>query len=247
MAISRPLELAGRSVDVWPVRLEASDTVVARFERVLEPGETARAARFRFDHLQRSFILSRGALRVLLGRYLEISPGGVQFRYGPKGKPSLASPGPLQFNASHSGALALFAFTLEREIGVDVEHIRALPDMQQIASRFFCAEEAEELSLIPTDQRERAFFSCWTRKEAYVKAVGEGLSAPLDSFRVTLRPGEPARFIHVAHDTAAADAWMLHNVEPASHYVAALAYQDGLRPVHVRPPIEPAELLDGVM
>jgi 4'-phosphopantetheinyl transferase len=240
----RRFELAGRSVELWPVRLDASDVVFARFRRILAPDEAARAARFRFDHLRRSFILSRGALRILLGNYLSVAPGGIRFCYGSKGKPALADPVPIQFNASHSGALALFAFTLGCEVGVDVEQIRRLQDMQEIASRFFCSEETAELMSLPSDERERAFFFCWTRKEAYVKAVGEGLSIPLDGFRVTLRPNEPARFIHLAHDTSATEAWTLHSVDPAPHYAAALAYRDLPRPVRMLSAVEPVELLD---
>src|SRR5208282_2181592 len=119
-------------------------------------------------------------LRVLLGHYLGVAPGGIEFSYGPKGKPRLAAPVDVRFNISHSGGLALFAFTLDCEIGVDVEHIRPLRDMQEIASRFFCAEEATELMSLPAHGREQAFYLCWTRKEAYLKAVGEGLSEPID-------------------------------------------------------------------
>ena len=162
------------------------------FSQLLAPDETARAARFHFDHLQRRFILSRGALRILLGHYLDIAANRIEFRYGSRGKPSLAAPAGIHFNASHSGDVALFAFTLHCEIGVDVEEMRPISDMREIASRFFCAEESTELMALPADERERAFFLCWTRKEAYLKAVGEGLYAPLNDFCVTLRPGEPA-------------------------------------------------------
>ena len=125
---------------VWTVRQQAADPVVARFESLLTPDERERAARFLFDHLRRSFIIARGALRVLLGRYLDTDPAGIRFAYGEKGKPTLSQPARVRFNVSHSGGLALYALTLDCEIGVDVEQMRPLTDLWEIASRFFCAE-----------------------------------------------------------------------------------------------------------
>jgi 4'-phosphopantetheinyl transferase len=240
---ARSSELTRRIIQVWPVPIEASNAVVERFRLLLAPDEIDRAGRFRFDHLQHAFILARGALRVLLGRYLGIHPASVQFTYGSNGKPGLVGPTHLRFNIAHSGGLAMFAFTLGCEIGVDVEQIRSLPDMQQIANRFFCVEEAAELMSLPAGQREHAFFLCWTRKEAYIKAIGDGLAAPLDGFHVTLQPGEPARFVHLAHDVSAAKLWTLHDLEVASTYAGALAYRDTQRPVDLLPIVEAAELL----
>ncbi|MGI8990834.1 MAG: 4'-phosphopantetheinyl transferase family protein, partial [Bryobacteraceae bacterium] len=227
--------LTGRGVHVWPFRIYGSDALAAEFLKVLSPDERERAARFRFERLQRSFILTRGALRILLGHYLETSPAGIQFEYGAKGKPHLAAPSRIEFNVSHSGELALFAFTLDCELGVDVEQIRPMPDMRAIAAQFFHEEEAAELMTLPASRREHAFFLCWTRKEAYIKAIGDGLSAPLDGFRVTLRPGEPARFIHLARDTDAAATWTLHDLDLDLQYAAALAYRDSPRPLLPQP------------
>lgn len=235
---ARSFAIAGRDIDVWPVHIEGSDAVVARFESYLTPAEIVRASAFRFQHLRRSFVLTLGALRFLIGAYLGIAPEKVFIRQGPNGKPSLAmrerTPPAFQFNVSHSGDLALFAFTRGCEIGVDVELIRPLADLALVASRFFCQEETDELLALPSVERERAFFLCWTRKEAYIKAVGEGLSIPLDSFRVTLRPGEPARLVHLGFDLSLAQAWMLHDLAVTAGYAAALAYCDAPRPVHLR-------------
>jgi len=230
-------------VHIWPVRTEASSEVLERFRLLLSSDEQERAERFHFDHLVRRFVLARGALRILLGHYLDVSPISLQFNYGAKGKPKLETNRDLQFNASHSEELALFAFTLGCEVGVDVEHVHSLPDMQAIATRFFCAEEAAELMSLPDDQRGKAFFLCWTRKEAYIKAIGDGLSAPLDDFRVTLNPAEAARFVHISGDAGAAARWMLHNLELDQSYAGALAYRDARRPVHLFPTIDPLELL----
>jgi 4'-phosphopantetheinyl transferase len=237
-------ELPGKVVHVWPISIQAPDSVVERFQPLLSPDETDRAARFRFENLRHSFILARGALRILLARYLKSLPQAVAFTYGSKGKPALAPPARLQFNASHSGDLALFAFTMDCEIGIDVEVIRPMPDMENIAKRFFCAEEAAELLSLPDGQREHGFFLCWTRKEAYIKATGDGLSAPLDAFRVTLRRGDPAVVVHLAGDPVAAQAWTLHDLQPGPGFAAALAYRDEPRSLQLFNRISPKQLLE---
>jgi 4'-phosphopantetheinyl transferase len=237
------IELSGREVHVWTVRTEGSAAVAGWFEQLLSPDEKARAARFRFEHLWCSFVIARGALRIMLGRYLNISPVKIVFEYGEKGKPALAPRTGIDFNLSHSGGLAVFAFTAGREVGVDVERIRPLSDMQSIADRFFSCEEAAELSSLAPNHRERGFYLCWTRKEAYIKASGDGLSAPLDSFRVTLQPFQPARFLHLGLDPAAAGAWTLHDLPLESDYAAALAYRDKERPIVIVPIVDSAEFL----
>ncbi|HMF75353.1 MAG TPA: 4'-phosphopantetheinyl transferase superfamily protein [Bryobacteraceae bacterium] len=240
----RSFELTGPEVHVWSVRTEASNTVIGQFEQFLAADEKHRADRYRFEHLRNSFVLARGALRILLGCYLDVSPAEISFSYGPKGKPVLAPRASVDFNASHSGAVAVFGFTDNCEIGIDVEQIHPLDEMRNIANRFFCPEETEDLMTLTADQRQRAFFLCWTRKEAYIKAIGDGLSAPLDSFRVTLQPSQSARFIHVGHDTDAAKAWTLHDLQFGPNYAGALAYRDIERPVAVLPLIDAAELLN---
>jgi 4'-phosphopantetheinyl transferase len=236
-------KLAGRSVHLWSIRTQSSSAVRTQFERVLSPDERSRTARLRFDHLRQSFVVARGALRVLLGRYLDMSPMEIQFEYSSHAKPALRAPASIDFSVSHSGVFAVFGFTLSCELGVDVEQIRPINDMQEIAKHFFCSQEAAELMSLAGDERERAFFLCWTRKEAYIKAVGKGLSAPLDSFRVTLRPRESARFIHVEGDTRTTRGWTLHDLQLSPDFAAALAYRDTERPVDVFPTLDPAELL----
>jgi 4'-phosphopantetheinyl transferase len=238
------MPLVDREVYFWPVHIEPSSSALARCKAFLAADEEKKADRFRFKHLQHSFILARGCLRFLLSKYLQVSPNLIQFIYGPQGKPSLGPPARINFNVSRSGALAVFAFTTKCEIGVDVELIRAIPDMSLIASQFFCPEEAAELMSLPDYRRAHAFFLCWTRKEAYIKAVGGGLSIPLDEFRVTLHPGEPARFVHLRGDLRAAKTWTLHNLIPTSQYAAALAYKDEPRPVRTLPALDVGRLLE---
>jgi 4'-phosphopantetheinyl transferase len=208
-------------------------------ERVLAPEEIARAQQFSFSHLRASFILVRGALRILLGRYLHIHPNSIRFIYGSKGKPYLEPIFPFHFNMTHSGNLAAIAITSDCPVGMDLERIRPLSEIQQIASHFFCAEETAEMMSLPDEERESAFFRCWTRKEAYIKAIGEGLYTPLDSFRVTLQPNTSARLVHIEKDTSAADEWTLHDLCLASDYAAALAYRGQPHSLSIFPIVDP--------
>jgi len=234
--------LSEREIHIWTLPTEASSEVVARFERVLVSEEADRAARFRIGYLRESFVIARGALRSLLGLYLNVHPANIRFVYGLRGKPALAFAPGIEFNVTHSGSLAVIAVTKGCPIGVDVELIRPLTDMQDIANRFFCPEEATEVMSLPLAERERAFFRCWTRKEAYVKAIGDGLSTLLDDFRVTVEPNTAVRFVHVAHDFAAAEAWMLHDLCIAPDYAAALAYRDQERSLRLYPIVDLNEL-----
>jgi 4'-phosphopantetheinyl transferase len=207
-----------RDVRLWTVRLDASDDTFARSLAWLSEEETARAERFRFDRHRRAFVLGRAALRALLGSYLGMDAAAVQFVVGPHGKPALADPScALRFNASNSGDFAAYAFTSGCEIGVDIEQHRALRDFENIARRFFSPEETAELLALSAAEITPGFFNCWTRKEAFIKALGGGLSIPLDSFRVTLRPGADARMI-------SPPGWMLHDFTPAPDYAGAIAY-----------------------
>jgi 4'-phosphopantetheinyl transferase len=237
------LLLPNRVVDVWPIHLEATDAELEGFRQVLTPEELAKASRFHFESLRRFSIVGRGALRFLLGTYTGIGAAAVRFRFGPKGKPMLAKSAPVKFNLAHSGEIALVGVTLDCEIGVDVERVRAIDDMKQIAHHFFCLEEANELMTLRPIEREAAFFRCWTRKEAFIKATGEGLNEPLDRVQVTLLPGLPARFIKVNNNIQAAEEWTLHDIQAVPKYVGALAYRDARRPLRIRPLINAGELL----
>jgi 4'-phosphopantetheinyl transferase len=159
-------------------------------------------------------------LRRLLGGFLGLEPERVELRYGPHGKPCVEG---LRFNLAHSHELALYAFSRGRELGVDLERIRPLRDAAAIAERYFSAEENAVLRSLPEIQRHEAFFRCWTRKEAYLKALGDGLARPLDSFDVTLAPGEPARLLRVQGAPDEAARWSLLHLDPAPGFVGALA------------------------
>jgi 4'-phosphopantetheinyl transferase len=210
------LSLSRGEVHVWRAELAQPPELQETFLRLLDQDERARASRFHFEKHRRRFVLSRGVLRVLLGRYLEIEPERVRFAYGPYGKPALADEhgsSPLHFNASHSHELAVYAFVQDHEIGVDVEYIKADIATEEIARHFFSAYEVETLTGLPEAERAAAFFRCWTRKEAYIKAIGSGLSHPLDEFDVTLGREEPAALLRDQRDAEASSHWQMFNLE----------------------------------
>jgi 4'-phosphopantetheinyl transferase len=243
MTASYPFELSGRDIHVWALRIQPSSDLAAQFEPVLSADELERAARYRFDHLRQFFTIARGTLRHLLGRYLGVAPHRIRFNYAWRGKPTLASPDGIEFNLSHSGDLAVFALAVGCPLGIDVEFMRPRAEMVDLASRFFSPEETSELMSLPANQHELAFFSCWTLKEAYIKAIGYGLYAPLDGFRVSIQPNQPARLISVANEPDEARKWSLHSLELAPGYAAALAYRDRERRVLEVPMIDAAEFL----
>jgi 4'-phosphopantetheinyl transferase len=237
--------LTGREVQLYSVRLESSENNFGRAFSWLSPDEVERADRFRFDQHRRAFVLGRAVLRALVASYLRIAPAEASFTYGPKGKPALGGAAcPLSFNVSNSGDLAAYAFTSDCEIGVDIEHSRRLVEIEGIARRFFAPEEVTELMGLSEAERHAAFFNCWTRKEAYIKAVGDGLSVPLDSFQVTLQPGVPARMVALNGNAAAAERWTLHSFTPAPDYAGAIAYPDLERPLTAQPLATADQLLD---
>jgi 4'-phosphopantetheinyl transferase len=234
-------------VHVWAVWLTAPPEVNRAYRRLLSPDETARADRFVFEHLTRSHELSHGALRLLLAHLLKCQPGDIAFRLGPRGKPMLQRDSRIHFNMAHSGSLALYAITVDCEIGVDVEELRDIPEIEQVASRYFSKPEAAQLlSIGPKPAVREAFFRCWTRKEAYIKAIGDGLYLPLDQFQVTLQPDAPARFIHIGNDPAAAAEWTLQHLDPAPNYLGALAYHAAPRKIVMHEPLNPEQLLNRV-
>ncbi|MEM7585948.1 MAG: 4'-phosphopantetheinyl transferase superfamily protein [Acidobacteriota bacterium] len=219
-----------REVHLWSVDLHPDAKAVAAFRKLLTSQEIERAERFKFDRHRRRFIVRRGALRRLMGAYLEQDPAAVRFEEGEKGKPFVPQPEAppaqmLHFNLTDSKDLAVYAITRGAELGVDVEILRPMPDALSIAEHFFAADEREDLRGVPETERSAAFFNCWTRKEAYIKAIGEGLSEPLDRFCVTLKPEQPARFIHLGGDSRRARDWSLYHMLPEPGAVGALALE----------------------
>jgi 4'-phosphopantetheinyl transferase len=208
-------------IQVWLLNLDQDAAGAEHLRALLSDDERARADRFYFPHLRAHYTLVRAGLRILLGGLSGREPAELEFAYAQHGKPFLPGSG-VQFNVSHSGALALIALARGRRVGVDVERIRDMDDGEAIARRFFAPAEVAEYLSLPADQRPGAFYSCWTRKEAFIKAVGDGLSFPLHQFTVSLKPGDPARVLTVENEPEAARRWKLVALAPGDGYAGAL-------------------------
>lgn len=215
----KALSLATGEVHVWRLALDQPESVLAEFRETLEADELERAGRFHFDRHRNHFIAGRGGLRNVLARYLAVKPEELRFSYGTYGKPALVGE-LLRFNVSHSHDVALVAVAADRDVGVDVEHIRADFATEDIARRFFSRLEVAAFNALPTGEQVAAFFRCWTRKEAYIKAIGRGLSEPLDAFDVTLVPGEAAALLRATGQDVS--RWSMFDIDAGPDYAGAL-------------------------
>ena len=209
-------------VHLWRVSCKSAQEHCGNLEPLLSSDELARANHLGFSKDRERFIVARGMLRIILGRYLECTPCEIDFCYGPHGKPALAqeSKDSLHFNLSHSQEIVLYGITTGREIGVDVECIREDIPVMQIAAHFFSPREYEALCALPAQARAAAFFYCWTGNEAYAKAVGQGLSVRLGDFGVPVAPNEQPV---VRRLTQGASDWSVHQFMPVPGHVAAVA------------------------
>ena len=217
-------QVADNEVHVWRASLEIDSAAMQHLKGTLADDEQARAERFIFDRDRNHFIVARGVLRDVLGRYLQRAPEAISFIYGPRGKPAIGGGGahpPVYFNLSHAHGLALIGIARKREIGIDVELVRPDFASQEIAKRYFSSKEIDRLNALPAGRRTHGFFLCWTRKEAYIKARGDGLHIPLDSFDVSLSPDEPAELF-----SADESRWKIESftpsIVPEQSYVGAV-------------------------
>lgn len=214
-----PAAAAGRlrpgEAHLWLLSLADPPLPAQQLAGMLSGDERDRASRFHFEADRRHFEAGRGLLRWVLGHYAGVDPASVQFSYAPNGKPCLTHPeSALQFNLSHSGGWALIGLTLGQQIGVDLEVMRDLPELLNIARTNFAPAEVEALLQLPPELRQAGYFACWTRKEAYIKAVGAGLSLRLDQFEVSVDPGQPAVLRAIGGSAAAARDWTLLGLRP---------------------------------
>lgn len=219
--------LEAGEVQIWQSPNDVEQASYERLRQLLSPDEIRRADAFRFQRHRKQYVIGRGLLRMLLASYLQLEASELRFRYSAKGKPELLLSGRsvnLQFNVAHSGAIILLAFTLDRKIGVDIEEIRTDIEIDEISQRFFSPREREWLASLPVPPRCAAFFRCWTRKEALLKATGEGLSVSLDSFDVFSTADADTYSL----ETADGQKWLLQdmNVEPGYAAALALGYAD---------------------
>jgi 4'-phosphopantetheinyl transferase len=220
------LQLPNDEIHIWCTSLDQPASSVDGLFCTLSIHERARAERFYFEEDRKRFIVRHGILRMILRYYLGVGATELRFCYGWNGKPRVAHPfdnGTIFFSMSSSTGLALFALTLDREIGVDIERIRNISEMDQIVERIFSLREKAVFQKLPENQKKGAFFNCWTRKEAFVKATGDGLSRPLGKFELTVDPSEPARLLAIDGDRKSACRWSIHDLKPASGFAAAIA------------------------
>lgn len=223
--------LPTNEVHVWRASLERPAQIVQRMRRLLSSDERDRADRYRFERDRSRYIVGRALLRELLGRYLDTDPSQLEFSYGEFDKPALPA-GPW-FNVSHSGPVALYAFSNVGEVGIDVELDDSDFTHERVAERFFSPSEISVLGSLPLEAQPRAFLTCWTRKEAFIKARGDGLSLALDSFDVTLAPDTPAALTRTAWSDEEPGQWHLDDLsDHNAGYIAAVAIRgDALRVV----------------
>lgn len=218
-----PQDLALRDgeIHVWCAAPAAFFPELDRFRSLISQPELARAARFHFPVHRDHYIIRHGILRLILGRYLRQEPSRIEFGQGKFGKPTVKTDSSLHFNDSHSGDLALFAFTKLGPIGVDIECVRPIPDFENIAARYFCAREIALMRELSPDDKMTAFFSCWTGKEAYLKATGEGIGQGLDKVEIKLDENLRATALHIPGDVHT--HWTIGAFTPAPRYLGAVA------------------------
>jgi 4'-phosphopantetheinyl transferase len=216
--------LPKNEVQIWRADLVAIRSDEQRWQKILSLDEKKRASRFHFSVDRQNFVAARALLRIVLGGYLNEDPYNLTFSYSKKEKPSLS---PLfatgvTFNVSHSGGVALYAFARQLEVGIDIERARQDFDLEAIARRFFSVSEQQELSSFPPAEKADAFFRCWTRKEAYMKATGDGLSLPLSQFDVSLEHGSEDALRATRPDQSEAGRWQLREIPAGPGYLGAL-------------------------
>jgi 4'-phosphopantetheinyl transferase len=213
----KKLDLLLNDVHIWRINLNSDELQLQFFRETLSSDEIARAERFYFPEHRQRFMAGRGTLRTILGQYLDIAPKQVEFEYQPRGKPLLAAKFAdqgLLFNLSHSQDLALLGISYQNQIGVDLEYIRTMSDLEGLAKRFFSAREYEYLRLLSPAQQQQIFFRYWTCKEAYLKATGDGL-VQLEEIEIDLTPNQPSQLL-VSGD------WSLRELIPADNFAAAV-------------------------
>ncbi len=216
------LALCSDALDLWLAHL--ADLEADLLTPCLSADERERAASYRHLGARDEFVRTRGWLRQILAGYFQTEPSKLRFEVGRHGKPSLVNAEfrRLSFNVSHSHGLALAAIAWDRDVGVDVERFRTNKDLDGLAERYFSANEIATLRTLPDDQRTQAFFLAWTRKEAFIKALGSGMQFPLDAFDVTLTPGEPAALLAVRSATTRLEDWSMLHIDLMSDYVGAV-------------------------
>jgi 4'-phosphopantetheinyl transferase len=233
------IEVARLGPDEVHVRIASLDcpqSEMKYFEKILAEDEIKRANRFHFKVDRERFVAGRGMLRVILSSYLGVPPREISFTYGSHGKPGLkrqdGQPA-VEFNLAHSAGTAIYALTRDRSVGVDIESSQSDFPVEEVAKNFFSSSELAALQALPRKLRVEAFFKCWTRKEAFIKALGDGLSCPLADFDVSLAPGEPAKLLNVGWAPEETSRWCMEDIDAVPGFSGAMVFSGARCRMHV--------------
>lgn len=218
------MQISENIIHVWCLNTSSAGVWLDTMQKHLSPDEEVRLNKFRFEQDRERFIIGRGGLRVILGRYLGISPPKIEFEYGPYGKPELKDKGQmnLQFNLSHAKEITLYAITLTRAVGIDIEYITPVGEVFQIAERYFSPEEKKNLESLSAKEYQKLFFKYWVRKEAYLKTRGMGISEELLKFDTASIPDSASKMASVSNSSTGISGWSLMDFILGDGYIAAL-------------------------
>ncbi len=225
------MELPGNEVHVWYFNVDDFSKEIEIYRRLLSLEEISRSKKFKFEKDRTLNIMARSALRTLSSLYLGHTASAIEFKYGTYGKPDYNFPTDLKFNVSHSGKLVVLAFVKDSEIGIDVEKIKTDFDVLNLAENFFSTTEVKMLHDVQQDDVYQAFYHCWTRKEAFIKAEGSGLSFPLDAFSVSMDENKKAKLLQTKWNSAEKNKWSLFSFSPTNEYVGAIAVRGKVKSI----------------
>lgn len=219
---------------IWVLDLRLLSKRSTEYECFLTTKELLRAKKFRFEKDKKTFVVVRGILRELSGQYLRIAPKDIRLRYTKYGKPELDYPkNNLHFNVSHASEIAIIGFSLGVPIGVDVEFVKYANDLEKVAKRFFSKNEYDKYMSLSGDEKLKGFYNCWTRKEAFIKAIGHGLSFPLDQFEVSFLPRSKVELVSTNFDAIEKNFWRLFSISVPENYVAACALRQNINRIMI--------------
>lgn len=229
---TKTLSLSSDMVDAWYIDVNDCKKQILYYTSLLSTDEKLKADKFKFINDKNRFIIARGVLRILLGRYLSINPEKVAFKYGDYGKPEAKNNLSINFNISHSGKMIIFGFAKSHDIGVDIEEIKNNFDVLDIANNFFSKKEIQFLNNLPKEHQKEGFYRCWTRKESFIKAKSIGLSYPLDSFSVSIDSHEHAELLETLWDINEKHKWALFSFSPSENYIGAISIKGNIKTVN---------------
>ncbi|GGZ71083.1 4'-phosphopantetheinyl transferase family protein [Algibacter mikhailovii] len=227
----KTFHILNTELHLWYISLNETFKYINFFNNILSQDEIIKASKFRFDKDKNCSIITRGALRLLSGMYLNMSPENILFKYGDYGKPDFDIETELKFNVSHSGNMAIIGFVLNKDIGVDIEKIKYDFEVMDIVDNYFSQLEIESLKKLPIQEHNQGFYRCWTRKESFIKAKSQGLSFALDSFSVSLDSDDKAQLLETHWNSDEKESWGLFSFSPDTDYLGAVTVQSTIEQI----------------